>query len=314
MDISIVICSYNRAPNLPVCFEHLLKQVSCEDITWEIILVDNNSSDDTRAIAEQYATDTPLNISYSFEGQQGLSHARNNGIALAKGQWVAFIDDDIRVSTIWLKTLYDVFVEQDCDAVGGRIHIESPQSLPRWISPDMYGFLGHQDFGPEPHKMDGIDESPFGGNMAVHRRVFDKIGVFDTTMGRSGEGNTKEELFKGEETDFFERLADSGGSFFYHPDLLVLHKILPYQLKMRFFLTLHNNSGIMKASSDCTVYKRTLLGVPLYVLPQLLRSIGKYIGSSISKGPNNSFRLLMNVAYFSGMITSYHAKNKHKEH
>jgi len=133
-------------------------------------------------------------------------------------------------------------------------------------------------------------------------------------MGRSGEGNTKEELFKGEETDFFERLANNKGSFFYHPDLLVLHKILPYQLKMKFFLTLHNNSGIMKATSDSAVYEKTLLGVPLYVFPQLLRSIGKYIGSSISKGPNHSFRLLMNVAYFSGMITSYYAINKHKEH
>jgi len=314
MNISIIICTYNREHNLPECFDHLLQCQQVEAIEWEIIVVDNNSTDNTRAVVERYAADTSLNISYAFEAKQGLSNARNHGISLATGTWIAFIDDDIRVCDKWLKTLFDTFIKNDCDAVGGRIHIESPQSLPRWISPDMYGFLGHQDFGPEPHKMDGIDESPFGGNMAVHRRVFEKIGVFDTTMGRSGEGNTKEELFKGEETDFFERLADSGGSFFYHPDLLVLHKILPYQLKMRFFLTLHNNSGIMKASSDCTVYKRTLLGVPLYVLPQLLRSIGKYIGSSISKGPNNSFRLLMNVAYFSGMITSYHAKNKHKEH
>ncbi|WP_198245570.1 glycosyltransferase family 2 protein [methane-oxidizing endosymbiont of Gigantopelta aegis] len=72
--------------------------------------------------------------------------------------------------------------------------------------------------------------------MAIHRRVIDLIGNFDTTMGRKGTGLKKEELFKGEETDFFHRLAAAEGKFYYHPDALVFHKILPHQLKKGFFL------------------------------------------------------------------------------
>ena len=310
MDISLIICSYNRAHNLDACFKHLLAQKNSADIAWELILVDNNSSDNTRTVVEKYANESALNIRYSFEAQQGLSFARNHGIALAEGTWVAFIDDDIRVSEVWLKTLHDTFQQYDCDAVGGRIHIESPQSLPQWISPDMYGFLGHQDFGTQAHPMDGYNEFPFGGNMAVHRRVFDNIGVFNTQLGRRGEGNKSDELFKGEETDFFHRLADTGGHFRYHPDLLVLHKILPYQLEKKFFLTLHKNAGILKAQQDTRLHKRSIMGIPLFVYPQFLRSIGHYVRQIFSNGKNSAFRKRMNIAYFTGMMQAYRSASK----
>lgn len=305
MDISLIICTYNRAQNLDACFQHLLAQKNSADIVWELILVDNNSTDNTRAVVEQYANESALNIRYCFEAQQGLSYARNHGITQAEGTWVAFIDDDIRVCDVWLKTLHDTFLQYDCDAVGGRIHIESPQSLPAWISPDMYGFLGHQDFGEQPHQMDGYSEFPFGGNMAVHRRVFDKIGVFDTQLGRRGEGSKSEELFKGEETDFFHRLADSGGNFRYHPKILVLHKILPYQLEKKFFLSLHKNAGILKVQQDTRHHQRTFMGIPLFVYRQYLRSIGHYARKSLCHGRNGAFRQRMNIAYFSGMIQTY---------
>jgi glycosyltransferase involved in cell wall biosynthesis len=308
MDISIIICSYNRALNLPECFDHLLRQEDIDDIQWEIVLVDNNSTDDTQTVTNHYANKSSLTVCYTFEAQQGLSFARNKGIETAQGKYVIFIDDDIRVTPKWLKTIYDTFKEFDCDAVGGRIHIESPQSLPKWITPEMYGFLGHQDFGPEPHEMDGYIESPFGGNMAVNSRVFKQIGMFDTNLGRKGEGAKKEELFKGEETDFFSRLADKKGAFRYHPDILVRHKILPYQLKMGFFLTLHNNSGMLKAQLDQEHHARTLLGIPLFMFPQLFRSIGLFLHQAVTLGPSKSFRKLMNVAYFTGAIQGYYAK------
>lgn len=295
---------------MPECFEHLLKLEGIDAIEWEIILVDNNSTDDTRSVSVQYNESSTLNIHYIFEGQQGLSFARNKGIETAKGKYVVFIDDDIRVTPKWLRTIYDTFEEFKCDAVGGRIHIESPQSLPAWISPDMYGFLGHQDFGNTAHEMDGYTEFPFGGNMAVTRDVFSEIGTFDTSLGRRGEGSKSDELFKGEETDFFHRLADSGGVFRYHSDILVLHKILPYQLKKGFFLTLHKNAGFLKARRDNSNYQRSFQGIPLFVIPQLARSIRKYIGQVFRKGPNQSFRKRMNIAYFAGMLKGYRHKGR----
>lgn len=310
MDISVIICSYNRSQNLPECFACLSKQLIKTPIQWEVLLVDNNSSDKTKLVTEDIINNSTLNIRYIFEPEQGLSAARNKGIDEAKGTYLIFIDDDIRVTENWLQSIFSTFKQYDCDAVGGRIHIESLATLPKWISPDMYGFLGHQDFGNNPHQMDGMKEFPFGGNMAIHRRVIDLIGNFDVKMGRKGTGLIKEELFKGEETDFFHRLSTTGGILYYHPSALVFHKILPHQLTKRFFLILHNNAGILKAKLDQTNYKRNLFGIPLFLFPQFFRSISRYLHQTISEGSNKSFRQLMNVAYFWGLLCSYHSKKK----
>jgi len=310
MDISIIICSYNRSMNLPECFSCLENQEITDPIQWEVLLVDNNSTDKTKDVTENFISKSTLNIRYLFESQQGLSAARNKGISESESTYLIFIDDDIRVTQNWLQSIYSTFKQFDCDAVGGRIHIESPEKLPKWISPDMYGFLGHQDFGTSLHQIDGIKESPFGGNMAIQRRVFNLIGNFDVNMGRKGEGFKKEEIFKGEETDFFNRLVAAAGIFYYHPDALVFHKILPHQLKKGFFLSLHNNSGILQAKSDTTTYKREFLGVPLFIYPQLFRAFWRYLITTLTKGPNQSMRQLMNVSYFLGMFSSYQTKHR----
>ncbi|OAI20515.1 hypothetical protein A1359_03390 [Methylomonas lenta] len=309
MDLSIIICTYNRYQNLDECFNCLDQQKLKHNLSWEIILVDNNSSDATKAVVEDYAKTTKLDIHYVFEGKQGLSIARNTGIKYSTGNYIVFIDDDIRVTPTWLNSIYSTFVEHNCDAVGGRIHLESTENLPKWITPDMCGFLGHQDFGSSPRLMDGISEFPFGGNMAIQRRVIDLIGNFDTDLGRKGEGLKKDELFKGEETDFFQRLANAGGKFYYHPDALVFHKILPHQLTKRFFLTLHHNAGIQTALQDTMQYKRQILGIPFFIIPQFLRSIYHYILLSNKNGLSGSFRQLMNVYYFAGTMTGYFKKN-----
>jgi len=308
MDISIIICTYNRVDNLKECFDCLASQEISSTFTWEVLLVDNNSTDHTKQFTLDYAAQANFKLRYSFEAQQGLSHARNYGVNNSTGDIVIFIDDDIRVSKNWLQAIVYAFNTQQCDAVGGRIHIESPAKLPKWITPDMYGFLGHQDFGNEPRPMDGYKEFPFGGNMAVKRSVFDKIGLFDTSMGRKGAGLKKEELFKGEETDFFHRLADVGGRFYYQPEALVLHKILVHQLKPSFFLTLHNNAGLLAARKDLMSYRRTLLGIPWFIYPQLVRAIASYIQLCVTKGPNSAFRQLMTVNYFLGVMGGYYKK------
>ncbi len=309
MDLSVVICTYNRCHNLEACFDHLARQEGVTDLDWEVVLVDNNSSDDTRTVTEAYAARSPLNLRYTFCPEQGLSHARNHGIGEARGERIVFIDDDIRVTPGWLRAIHDTFVEHDCDAVGGRIHLEIPlEDLPRWIRPDMYGFLGYQDFGDEPYRLDGFKEFPFGGNMAIHRRVFERIGRFDTAMGRKGAGTRKEELFKGEETDFFHRLAAGGGVIWYQPEALVRHKVLPHQLRRRFFLTLHHNAGILKARKDETAYPNTILGIPRFQFWLLARAVGKYLRQTATSGPDAAFRQLMNVVYFLGMIEGYHRR------
>jgi glycosyltransferase involved in cell wall biosynthesis len=310
MEVSVIICTYNRCGNLPACIDCLAGQEEVANLDWQIVVVDNNSTDDTAATMEKLARFSPVPILYLFERKQGLSHARNRGIRETDSRYLAFIDDDIRVSPLWLRSICRAFQQQDCDAVGGRIRIDSPAPIPSWIRPDMYGFLGHRDFGGEPFQMDGIRQFPFGGNMAFHRRVIEKIGLFDTDMGRKGSGEEREHLFKGEEVDYFHRLAKAGGTFYYQPEAVVSHRILPYQLKKPFFRMIHYNSGYLKAIRDQAVYHKKIYGIPPFLFHQLTRQLAKYFYQSATKGIEFAFRQQMTVSYFLGMMIGYARKQK----
>lgn len=310
MDVSVIICTYNRAHNLPACVHKLWEQENAGDIHWEIVIVDNNSTDDTSQVVHDLQRQSPIPIRYLFESNQGLSFARNLGINETTSHYLVFIDDDIHVVSGWLRALYDTFQRYDCSAVGGRIHVESPSLLPDWILPSMYGFLGERDFGEGEFEMNGRDQFPFGGNMAFQRDVITKIGLFHTGMGRKGDGKKADELFKGEETDYFHRLAAAGGSMYYQPQALVQHLILPYQLEKKFFRVIHYNAGYLQSLHDDTKHPRTFLNVPLFLYHQLLSAIFKYLRQAITLGPSAAFRQQMNIAYFWGMIRARAKKVK----
>lgn len=305
MDISVIVCTYNRAHNIAECVAHLDRQRDLTGIQWEVLIVDNNSTDDTADVVRELQNRSTATIRYVFEPEQGLSAARNRGIADTDSPFLCFIDDDIRAEPQWLRAIFDGFRDRDADAVGGRILVQSSSPLPDWINDDMRGFLGHRDFGAEPHDMDGINEFPFGGNMALSRRIIERVGGFDTRMGRKGEGTRREELFKGEETDYFRRVAAAGGKLVYAPQATVHHKILPHQLKKKFFRTIHFNAGYQHAQLDDKAYRRTFRRVPVFLFRQTANAGWRYLCELVRSGPSAAFRQQMNVGYFCGMIVGY---------
>jgi len=313
MDFTVIICTYNRSHNLPKCIEYLSRQQGTERFQWEVLIVDNNSSDDTRGVVEKLAENSPIEVRYAFEPQQGLNYARNRGIEESDSRYFCYVDDDILVAPTWLASLYRALDSNDADAVGGRIHLDPDIQLPPWVSPEVQGFLGYQDYGEEPFRMDGRAQYPYGGNMSLNRRVVDRIGMFNPKVGRKGEGRKRSELFKGAETDYFHRLAASGGAhIFYEPSAIVYHQILPHQLERKYFLTIHYNAGVQKAFYDETSFRRRMLGIPLFLYPQFARSIGKYLGQVVTSGPHHAFRQLMTVGHFLGMMSGYR-KAHHRE-
>jgi glycosyltransferase involved in cell wall biosynthesis len=305
MELSVILCTYNRCHNLAPCLTALARQEGLDGVAWEVVVVDNNSTDATRATVEGLAAELPITLRYGFEGQQGLSHARNRGIQEAAGRYLCFMDDDIEVTPGWLAALYHCFRDFECDAVGGPIHLRPPRPLPGWIRPDMQGFLGFRDLGSERRRLDGRHEFPFGGNMAFDRRVVERIGLFDTELGRRGEGRRREELFKGEETDYFLRLTAAGGTIYYAPGALVFHQVLEHPLHKRFFRTLHYNAGLLSAQRDPERYPRTVGGIPLFLLRQLLRAALRYGWQVARHGSSFAFRQQMNVGYFLGRAVGY---------
>ena len=308
MDFTVIVCTFNRCQNLASCLAALAGQEGVEGIDWEVLVVDNNSSDDTAKTVERLSRELPLKLRYAREAQQGLNYARNRGVTSSQGTHFTFVDDDIRVSPQWLAALHQAFTQTDADAVGGRIHLDPSIKLPPWIVPgsEIAGFLGYQDFGDAPFRMDGRSKYPFGGNMSFHRRVVQRIGLFDPKLGRKGEGRKRGELFKGAETDYFHRLADAGGArIFYEPRAIVYHRVQPHQLQQRYFLTIHFNAGFQKAVYDTREFHRRALGIPLFLYPQLTRAMAKYVGILVTRGPDNAFRQLMTVGHFLGTMAGY---------
>jgi glycosyltransferase involved in cell wall biosynthesis len=307
MDFTVIVCTYNRAGNLPRCLGALARQRNVGELQWEVLVVDNNSSDDTPAMVERLAAELPIAIRYTRETQQGLNYARNTGMRESAGGYFSYVDDDIEVSPDWLGALHRNFIANDADAVGGRIHLDPSTRLPKWIRDNaMKGFLGFQDFGDAAFRMDGKQRYPYGGNMAFNRRVVARIGHFNPLLGRKGAGTKRSELFKGAETDYFHRLAAAGETrIFYEPDAIVYHQVMPFQIEKKYFRTIHFNAGYQRAFYDQTAFAHTLLGVPRYFYPMLARTLGEYLWQALSRGPDWAFREQMTVAHMAGTMLGY---------
>jgi len=312
MDFSVIVCTYNGASNLPRCLGALASQRGTEGIEWEVLVVDNNSTDDTPAVAHRLAKELPITIRYTQETQQGLNYARNAGIRESVGTYLAYVDDDIAVTPEWLASLYRRFKENDADVVGGRIHLDPSVQLPKWIrDSETKGFLGFQDYGDEPLRMDGVKRYPYGGNMAFHRRVVERIGYFDPGVGRKGEGRKRSELFKGAETDYMHRLVEAGDArIFYEPKAIVYHRVRPFQLKKCYFRTIHYNAGYQRAFHDAREFPNTIFGVPRFYYLQLARGLMKYLAQAIACGPDFAFRQQMTVGNLIGTMMGYHRRSR----
>lgn len=238
--LSLVIATYNRAEQLMVTLGSVAMQSAAAEM-WECIVVDNNSTDNTRQRVEAFANEySQLNIRYIFEKNQGLSHARNAGIAASTGDIVAFIDDDERIVEDFITAYIELFDQHpDAMAAGGKIIAEYPTGRPRWMSHYTEQPIANpMDFG-ESVRLFPAGRIPGGGNMAMRRRLFNTIGVFNTALGRTGK-----RLLGGEESDLFERIAKSEYKVYYAPRAVMYHIIPAEKLTRDYFVRLATNTGI----------------------------------------------------------------------
>ena len=240
LDLSLVIATYNRAEQLMVTLESVATQRHPAQ-RWECTVVDNNSKDDTRERVEAFAAAHPdLQLRYVFESNQGLSYARNRGIEEAKGEIIAFVDDDERIVEEFVSAYIELFASPpDAMSAGGKIVAEYPTGRPRWMSKYAEQPIANpMDFGKsiKPFPKGRI---PGGGNMAMRRSVFDKIGRFDTSLGRTGK-----QLIGGEESDLFERIEAAGMACYYVPRAVMYHIIPESKLTIDYFRRLAFNTGL----------------------------------------------------------------------
>ena len=230
--ISVIICTYNRDKYI----YNVLKSLALgtlEHSAYEIILVDNNCTDNTRSEVDHFCNVFPqVTLRYFVETNQGLSHARNRGIRESKGDILVYVDDDATVNPDYLKTYADWFESHpETDAAGGPIipHYETG-SEPKWMTYFIKRLLtGYLYFGDKAKPFPG-QNYPGGGNAAYRSRVFEKVGLYNVELGRNGDS-----LGGGEEKDIFDKMKREGMQFVYLPQAILYHSIPGYKLEADYF-------------------------------------------------------------------------------
>jgi len=260
MNLTVILCTYNGEQSLPSTLESLAGQVLAESTQWEVLIVDNNSTDRTRQVVEEFCRQHPGRFRYLFEPKQGKSFALNLGLREAQGDVIAFTDDDVTMEPSWLQYLTACLGNGEWAGAGGRTLPECGFVRPDWMgleSRHAMAPLAIFDMGPEAKQ---FQVAPYGNNMAFRREVFEKHGGFDTGLGPCA-GSPRPQ--KNEDSEFGVRVLAAGERLRYEPSAVVYHHIPPSRLRKEYFL----NWWFDKARADVRAFgipnpKWCVAGVP----------------------------------------------------
>jgi glycosyltransferase involved in cell wall biosynthesis len=311
MKYSIVIATYNRAADLRDTLDSLAGLQP--EGPWEVIVVDNNSPDATRAVVEAAAATFPVDLRYVFEKQQGRSPALNAGIRAARGAIVATTDDDVRVPPDWLNRAAEGLEQLQCDYVGGRVLPIWGGPKPAWI-PDhggrQWAVIALLDYGPEPITFG--TRVPLGVNMAFRRSAFERAGLLDPNTGRRAGTLLGQEV-----REWCIRARQAGLRGCYIPGMEVRHLIPADRLRKAYFrrwfywrgisrAMLYERAGLdMEAPEQTTLDFGTVphvFGVPRYLYRKALAAAAGWMRMTLRGRTLEAFEHETWLWFFAGIV------------
>jgi glucosyl-dolichyl phosphate glucuronosyltransferase len=310
LDATVLIATYNRAVVLDRTLESIAALAVAPGRRWEAIVVDNNSSDGTRAVVERHATTFPVRLRYLFEARQGRSNALNAGIAIAAGRVIAMTDDDVRVEPGWLDAACDALARQgDIAYAGGPVRPMWEAPPPKWLDlarGDLWGTIAIQDHGAQPFVYEERRKVPLGANMAARRELFERAGVFRADLGR-----TSGRLVLGQEVpELLLRARAAGFRGRYVPAMAVHHHVPASRLTRRYFRRWWFGKGVSRAALERIQPVTELgldlrqtpyvLGLPRYMFGTALRDARGYALNAVRGRAAAAFRHEMMLAFFAG--------------
>jgi glycosyltransferase involved in cell wall biosynthesis len=320
MDFSIIIATYNRARIL----EGTLASIATltPGAPWEVIVVDNNSPDDTRAVVEHAAARFPVPLRYAFEREQGRSAALNHGFQVASGRVLVTTDDDVRVEPDWLTRIAAGLRAHACDYVGGRVLPLWAGPVPRWLpatNGQLWAVIALLDYGSQPIQFG--KRVPLGVNMAIRREAIERAGGFDPRIGR------KAGTLLGQEVrEWCLRAHAAGLKGFYIPDVVVHHLIPAERLTRQYFrrwfywrgisrAMLYAETGLdMEKPEQTNLDFRTVphvAGVPRYLFRSALRAGRDSVTARLAGDPVTAFERELWLWTFAGIVAQ-RWKDRHR--
>lgn len=226
--LSVIIATRDRPEDLDRCLEALGSQTSSSEL--EVVVVDDGSVGDIETIVLDHATDD-LSVRHVRQEGGGAASARDRGTAIATADLLAYLDDDAVPEPAWAEAVVSAFRDWDCDALAGRIHLRLMSPAPDWLRGRDWRALSELDLGAKPLWLSGR-ELPYSANCAVTRSYFELVGGFSA----AAVSRLDRTLSAGEDTWFFERLRDLGGSVAYAPEACIEHIVNPRRLTNDWFI------------------------------------------------------------------------------
>lgn len=287
-DVSVVISTYNRAEVLPYALESLLQQEP-PHLRYEIVVVDNNSTDSTRAVVESLTARGYRHLRYLFEPRQGLAYGRNAGILASTAPIIAFTDDDVTVGPDWVQTLkeaFEAYPETDC--IGGRVLPRWSRPVPSWLTREHWGPLALLDYGDAPFYVNASKRlCLIGANTAFRRAVFSRIGLLASHVQ-----SYKREVAT-EDHELLLRLWRSGGQGLYLPNLLVTSDIASERVTKAYHRRWHKRHGRSLAIMHDEGFEQTrrgwVLGAPGWICRTAVEGAVRCVGSLLRGDPDRAF-------------------------
>lgn len=228
--ISYIICTYNRAEYLSKALEALAHQNYPDFNDFEIVIINNNSTDNTQQVVESFVQKYPkIKIVYALEEKQGLSNARNKAIEVSNADWLAFLDDDAYVHADYtLKLISFIKLNHNIKAMGGPILLDFESPKPGWYTHYLGSLFGY--FKPyEESRLFTKNFYPRGSNMIFHRTLFEKYGLFNPNLGRIGRN-----MMGSEEKDMFQRIFKGKEKVYYLHSAIIFHLVPDFRTKIDF--------------------------------------------------------------------------------
>lgn len=310
-DLDILICTYNRALSLDKTLQSLMEMDVPPGASVRLIIVDNNSSDDTRRVVEKWQEAGPLPVKYFFEPKQGKSNALNAGIGLLGADAVAFTDDDVFVDGRYAAAVLDALGRYpDVRCFGGRVMAVYPERLPEWLDLDgsmaflRSTFVDREDGEIECAYGDGtISSVPGGCNMFFRRSAIEKNGQFRTDLGPMGRS-----LGFSEDTEYCQRMSGKGERFMYIPGAVIRHPLHAERLDKGYLVNWQYNCGkseVLRAGGYGD--GKRLLNVPRYLFRKYAEH---FVGSLLSATERKRFYHQLRRAYAAGEIVGHRALAK----
>lgn len=322
-DVSVIICTYNRWELLSHALKHLCAQDTC-NVRYEIVVVDNNSTDETRKIVESFIARHKVSIRYVFENKQGLSHARNAGIKNALAPLLAFTDDDVEVAPDWIKSVKESFDKHpEVDFVGGKVLPNWPEEPPAWLtSRSHWAPVALTDYGDASFYSNA--ENPvclIGANIGIRRSAFNLVGMYEPKFQRM-KGN-----IGAEDHEWLLRLWQAGGQGIYVPTVIVKADVPVERMKKAFHRIWHTGHGyacgLMQLNEliddkgelrQQPIKARQFLGASAFLYRDLLASIAGWFKSMLRGNKSSAFAEENQVRYLISYIRNsrqYNLQNRY---